>query len=559
MENLILKHALKNAVTHEGKAIAKAIIPKVIGEDTSLKENIKELVKNINKIVKKVNSMSIEEQEKLLKEKFPEMLGKKEEKKGLSELPNVRGKVTMRLAPFPSGALHIGNVRSMILNDEYVKKYGGELLLVIDDTIGSEQKPIVKEAYKLIPEALKWLKIKYNPKIIYKSDRLELFYKYGEKLIKKGAAYVCECPNALIRDYRVKGIECVHRGNTVAENLRKWKAMLKGEYEEGEAVVRLKTNMKDKDPAFRDRVLFRISKRRHERVGNKYFVWPMLEMSWAVDDMLLKITHIIRGKELMIEGRMENFIWDVLGYKKRPEMVYIGLLKIEGAKISKSKARAEVESGVYSGWDDPRTWSIQSLKRRGFKPEAIREFILSLGMSQSEIKVPIESLYAINRRLIDKEALRYFFVKDPVRLIVSNCPEMKIRIPMHPEIKKSRTYVIEKGINEFWISRKDVSLLEKEGRVRLKDAMNIELISTGETVKAKYAKNQKEVYNIRKIQFVIKGVDCKVLKPDGTWDSGLCEAYCKRIRKNEVIQFERYGFCKLEKKGKELDFIYTHP
>jgi glutamyl-tRNA synthetase len=367
---------------------------------------------------------------------------------------------------------------------------------------------------------------------------------------------VCECPNALIRDYRAKGIACDHRDNTLSENLRKWKMMLRGhDFSEGEAVVRLKTNMKDKDPAFRDRVLFRISERKHERVKNKYKVWPMLEMSWAIDDMLLGVTHIIRGKDLMIEGRMEEFIWDVLGLKKTPEIILYGLLQIEGAKISKSKARAEVEGGVYSGWDDPRTWSVQSLKRRGFKPEAIREFILSMGLSKADIKVPIENLYSINRKLIDLKANRYFFVSDPVKIIIKGCREGIASVPLHPEKKELKKYKIKKGDNVVFISKKDF----KKGKVRLKDYVNV-LIKTDGT--ADYAKDQKTVYDIKKIHFVVdkKMIPCKVLKEDGSWDEGLCEKCCENIKRGEIIQFERYGFCKLEKKGKKgLEFIYTHP
>jgi len=554
MYTVIRKHALKNALDH-GKAILKAVMPKVIGELPEAKKDIKSLVKQINEVISEVNKL---DEKKILKELTslaPELLEEKEEQ-GLPELKGVKKGMKFRMAPFPSGAIHLGNIRGMILNDEYAKKYKGKLLLVIDDTIGSEAKPIVKEAYKLIPEAIKWLGIKHEP-VIYKSDRLKLFYKQGEELIKKDAAYVCECPSELIRDYRAKGVACNHRSNSVKQNLKLWSKMHKGGYKEGEACVRLKTNMKDKDPAFRDRVLFRISDRAHPRVGTKYKVWPMLEMSWAVDDMLLGITHIIRGKELMIEGRMEEYIWKILGYEKKPFTRLTGLFQIKGAKISKSKSRQEVESGKYSGWDDPRTWSIQSLKRRGFKPEALREFILSMGMSLSEIKVPIETLYTFNRRLIDAEALRYFFVKNPVKLIVSDCPEKKISISMHPKTKRSRSYVINKGVNEFFIAQEDVKILKSEGWVRLKDAMNIDFTSASKSViKAKYSKNQEEVYDIRKVQFILKqGKDCKILKPDGDWDKGLCEDYCSRVKKGELIQFERYGFVRKEKDG---EYIYTH-
>jgi len=553
MYTVIRKHALKNALDH-GKAILKAVMPKVIGEMPGAKKDIKSLIKKINEVIIEVNKLDEKAILKELTSLAPELLEKKEEDQGLPELKNVK---KLRLAPFPSGALHIGNIRGAIINDEYAKKHKGKLLLVIDDTIGSEAKPIVKDAYKLIPQGLKWLKIKFDPNIIYKSDRLKLYYKYGEELIKKGAAYFCKCPTELIRDYRAKGVECSHRKQSINENLKEWKLMLKGKYKEGTACIRLKTNMKAKDPSFRDRVLFRISDKAHPRIGDKYRVWPMLEMSWAVDDMLLGISHIIRGKELMIEGRMQNFIWDLLGYKKKPEIIYHGLFQVKGAKISKSKARVEVESGEYSGWADPRTWSLQSLKRRGFKPEALREFILSLGLSTGEIKVPIDSLYTFNRRLIDADALRYFFVKDPVKLIVSGCPEKKVSISMHPKTKRSRSYIINKGVNEFFITKEDLKLLKSEGWVRLKDAMNIDFVSASNSmIKAKHSKNQEEVYDIRKIQFITnKGKECKILMPDGSYDKGLCEDYCNRVKKGEIIQFERYGFVRKESDGK---YILTH-
>ena len=191
MKDMILRYALKNAVTHDGKAVAGAVASKAIGENPSLKEDIKGLMKAVAQVIKEVNAMSQDEQLRILKEQYPEMLEEeKKEKQGLPELEGVVKEVVMRLAPYPSGDIHIGNTRVMIINDEYVKKYSGKLLLVIDDTIGSEEKPIAEEAYKLIPESIKWLGIKFDKKIIYKSDRLSLFYKYGEQLIKKGAAYV---------------------------------------------------------------------------------------------------------------------------------------------------------------------------------------------------------------------------------------------------------------------------------------------------------------------------------------------------------------------------------
>src|SRR3989344_7212375 len=257
--NLILKYALKNASEYNGKANFGSVLGKILSEKPELKQNIKELSKEIIGIIKKINSMKLNDINKALsKYEFHEV---KREKHVLPELKNVDGNVVTRIAPYPSGPLHIGNARPAILNDEYVKKYGGKLLLIIDDTIGSEEKQLVKEAFDLIPEGMRWLKMGFDSKIIYKSDRLGIYYKYAEELIKKDKAYACFCSVEQLRKNREKGIECIHRKAAAGENLKEWKKMVEGKYKEGEAVLRLKTAMNHPNPAFRDRVLFRISER----------------------------------------------------------------------------------------------------------------------------------------------------------------------------------------------------------------------------------------------------------------------------------------------------------
>src|SRR3989338_8867697 len=353
---ILRKYALQNALKFDGKANAGAVIGKVLAENPELKPKLKGIAKETSEIVKKINKMDLEKIREELQAIAPELLEKKEhEKKGLQELEKAEtGKVVMRIAPYPSGPLHIGNARPAILNDEYVKKYQGKLLMIIDDTIGSEEKQLIKEAFDLIPEGLRWLGVEFEPSIICKSDRLSIYYKYAEELIKKDKAYVCLCPSEELRKNRENQKDCEHRKASVQETLKEWKNMLT-KYKEGEAVLRLKTSMQHPNPAFRDRVLFRISERDHPRVGKKYKVWPMLELSWGIDDHLLGITHVIRGKELMIESEMEKFIWDIFGWQ-HPVLIHTGLLELEGVKISKSKSSKEVLSGEYTGWDDPRTW-----------------------------------------------------------------------------------------------------------------------------------------------------------------------------------------------------------
>src|SRR3989338_8712398 len=302
MKDVILKHCLLNAVQHEGKANFQAVLSKILGESPKLKSDIKMLAIEIQKVLDEINSWSLEKQKNEV-EKLNIIIENKphhKEERVLPDLSNVEKNIIMRMAPFPSGPLHIGNARMAILNDEYVKKYHGKLFLVIDDTIGSEEKIPISEAYGMIKNGLKWLGIKWN-KVFYKSARLEIFYKYAKKMLEINVAYVCECPTDKLRKNRRDGTECYCRSNDAKTNIEKWEMMLKGGYKEGEAIVRLKTDMNHENPAFRDRVLLRISNREHPRVGNKYKVWPMLEFSWAIDDYLLKITHVIRGKELMME------------------------------------------------------------------------------------------------------------------------------------------------------------------------------------------------------------------------------------------------------------------
>ena len=372
----ILAYALQNAIEH-GKADAGRVLPKLFQHGLDKKE-IPLVMKLINETVNKVNSLNEKEREKLFLES--EGVVKKHDRTETYELPElpeseVGKKMVLRLAPFPSGALHLGNAKTYLLNALYAEKYNADLLLVFDDTIGSVEKPIVKEAYDLIPDAWKWLGVKYK-KEYFKSDRLEIYYEYAEKLIEMNKAYVCYCKVEDLRKNRAEAKECSCRQYPKGIQHARWKELFKPSVQEGEASLRLKTDMEHPNPAFRDRVLFKIADRPHPRIGTKYRVWPTLEMSWAIDDHLFGITHIIRGNDLMIESDMEKYIWDLFKWK-HPALIHVGLVRLEGvgAKLSKSKAQKEVKSGVFSGWDDPRTWSVQSLARRGIRPEAIREFV----------------------------------------------------------------------------------------------------------------------------------------------------------------------------------------
>ncbi len=536
------KYALQNAVLHGGRAEAKAVLGKLLAEDASLRPRAKEVSAQVERVVAEVNALSPEAQRGALAQLAPELLEKPKGEAGPKELPPlpgaVDGQVVCRLAPYPSGPLHIGNARAFLLNDAYAKRYHGRLLLAFDDTIGSEEKPVLPEAYDQVKAGLDWAGVTYHD-VLYKSDRIPLHYEWAQKLLETDSAYACTCDAETLRRNREAGLACEHRGQDADETIAIWKAMLDGEYEEGEAVLRLKTDMKDPNPAFRDRVLFRVSNREHPRVGTRYHVWPMLEFSWAVDDHLLGVTHIIRGKDLVIEDQMETRLWDLLRIERRPAFVHMGILRFKDIELSKSRYRREIAAGRLAGIDDPRTWSLQSLRRRGIRPAALRDFLLSFGLSLNDIEVAAETLYAENRKLVDKEANRYFFVPEPVAIDVHGLPPMEsVKVPLHPDFPGRGERVLPLG-PKVHVAKEDFEKFRRQ-EVRLKDFCNVVLDHRAAFLSL-------ENKDIPKIQWVGHGgVPTHVVMPTGFESRGLAEPAVAALRVDDLVQFERIGFARID-------------
>ncbi len=558
-KEVIEAYALDNALSYEGKANPNSVLNALFSEGLK-KEEIKDIMPQITEIVKKVNSQTISEQELsflALKERIHKR--KVREEGELPELPNAKkGEVVMRLAPFPSGPLHIGNTRAAILNDEFVKKYKGKFILFFDDTIGSEVKQIEPEAYKLIEEGIKWLEIKPN-KILYKSDRNEIYYKYADELISKGYMYACDCPQEEFQRLKEKGVECPCRNLPVKRNLEKWKEMFKKNSKEGGMVIRLKTSMQDPDPAFRDRVMFKISERTHPRTKNKYRVYPSMEFSWAIDDHLIGTTHILRGIEHQMSTRVQEFIRDIFKWKN-PESIYNGLLQIEGIKISKSKGAKEVKSKAYIGWNDPRLWSLQSLNDRGISPKAIREFIINMGLNKSNATVPINVLYSIDKKFLTK-VNRYTFIENPKKIKINGSPELKIKLPLDSENKKFREF---KTSQEFFINQKDFDLM-LNGNYRLNNLLNFKFIYLNKIEPPSFSYISTDVDKSLKAKVINwlpleeRNISVRILLPNGKYINGIGEQSLFNLKAGEIIQFEKLGFVKLKKKNtKTMEFWLAH-
>jgi glutamyl-tRNA synthetase len=362
-------YALKNAISYNGKANQGAVISGLFNEGLK-REEIKEMLPKISDVVKEVNSLSLEEQKKEFKT-LEDEVGHRPEREGLPELPLAEKGVTMRIAPSPSGPLHLMHAINLSLNYLYVEKYGGKIYIRIEDT---NPENIYEKAYKMIQEEARWLTDNKGI-IMIQSNRMNLYYKYAEKLIKKEAAYICTCSPKEFKKYVEKKRNCPCRKKTIKENQKDWKKMFK-EFKEGEAVLRFKTpgvGMKHKNPAMRDFPLARINETEHPKQKKKYRVWPLMNLAVSVDDIETKMTHIIRGKDHRDNAERQKMIYKVLG-KKYPWYAFTGMTNFVGMKFSTRQMREDIESGKYSGWDDPKLPTVASLKKRGYKPIAFRKF-----------------------------------------------------------------------------------------------------------------------------------------------------------------------------------------
>lgn len=537
LDKLVKKYVLINATEHSGTAQPKSVLGKLLADSPDLRNQVLDLRYRIETVVNDINSWSLERQKSELDKLGGYQPVKKLEKKVLPEL-EYSGKFVVRFAPNPDGALHLGNVRPAILNDEYRKKYKGKFILRFDDTDPKVKIP-EKKFYKWIKDDLKWLKIKWN-KEITASKRINIYYKYAVELIKMGCAYVCTCDGERWKLLRDREKACPCRSVDARTNLRKWKKMLapKG-YKEGEAVFRVKTEMDAKNPAVRDWPGFRIvDKPQHPLVKKK--VWPLYNFASAIDDHLLGVTHILRGQEHSTNETKQSYVYDYFKWKY-PVVVTLGRFSLSDMVLSKSKIREGIANGSYGGWDDSRVGTVMALRRRGFQADALRQIVVDIGPKPSDITISLENLSAYNRKIVDKIANRYFFIPDPKKIEVKNMTLKKVKIPLHPERKK--------GFREFSLGKYfyiDVDDFDKyKGlEVRLKDLCNIKLGTV-----SKYEGT--ELKPLPKIQWVpaSKCIEVRVIT-SGKEIKGYGEPSIIKAKPGSAVQFERFGFVCIEKVSK---------
>ena len=538
MKEIILKYALQNAIRYNGKANVGAVIGKVFSENKNFDK--KKVASEVKKTVDEVNKLTLEEQKEKLSKLAPDLLERKIEERGLFDGFNIKGEVITAFPPEPSKYMHIGHVKALMLNYELAKKYKGKFIFRFEDTNPALVK---KEFYKIYLNDLKWLKIKPS-KITYASDNINKFYKLAEKLIKENKAYVCTHSLETIREYRAKGIECNHRNSNSNDSLKLWKDMFKGK----QYILRLKIDMNHQNSSMRDPVIFRIIKENHPRI-KRHIVWPTYDFENSVMDSLEGITYRMRSKEFELRNELHRLIQRSLGFKET-KIFEFGRFNLKGVPSSGRIIREKVHNKELIGWDDPSLTTIAALRRRGFRAEAIKNFVLSTGMSKAEAELGWGDLIVHNKRLLDKEAKRYFFIDNPIKINIKNAPKLEVKVPFHPDNKKLSSRKFKTG-DEFYIKDK----LEKNKIYRLMHLFNFknnEFLS----------RELDQKLNAKLIHWLPLSkelVDVEIVMPDKTIVKGLTERDAKKIKVNEVVQFVRFGFLRLDSKNKnKLTFWYSH-
>lgn len=563
MEDIVKMLALENAIKFKGKANPKALIGALIAKVPSAKTDMKLTMQIINNVVSEVNEMGFEKQKEVLlaenedyfSQKQEQKAQRKEQRKSLPELAGAEeGKVVMRLPPEPSKYAHVGHAASFLINYLYAQKYKGKCILRFEDT--NPEKATQEFADTILDDLQEYLGLKLSS-VLYVSDHMDKYYAYAEKLISEDKAYACFCKQAVMKDKRWNMQDCACRGKNDSSTV--WEEMKAGKHEDGSVVLRLKIDMSHKNAVMRDPVIFRLSSVEHYKQGTKYKVWPLYDFESAIEDALCGITHVLRSNEFQARIELQEYIRSILGLGSVITKQY-GRFSIGGATTKGREIRALIESGEYIGWDDPRLVTLQALKRRGIVKETLYELAKTIGMSRKETNVDYSVLAASNRRILDKTAKRVFALEDPVKITVKDMPSdvKEFKLSFNPDEKDGKRVF---GVSDvFYIEKKDYHKIADGQLVRLMDGMNVKKTSDGfEFVSLSYENYRDANEKGSLIHFLPEDsyIKAKVMMEDASFKDVLVEKSVLDFDEGEHVQFERWGFCRLDKKD-PLEFWYSH-
>lgn len=373
------------------------------------------------------------------------------------------GKVRTRFPPEPNGYLHIGHSKAIMVNFGYAKYHNGVCYLRFDDTNPEAEAP---EYFESIKRMVSWLG--FEPwKITYSSDYFDKLYDLAEVLIKNGKAYVCHCTAEEIK--RGRGIKedgtpggervaCVHRDRPIEENLEEFRKMRDGVYKPGEAILRMKQDLSSPSPQMWDLIAYRVLNAPHPRTGDKWKIYPTYDFTHCLVDSFENITHSLCTTEFYLSRESYEWLCDQV-HVFRPAQREYGRLNITGTVLSKRKIAKLVNEGIVRGWNDPRLFTLEAIRRRGVPPGAILSFINTLGVTTSTTNIQVVRFESAIRKYLEDTTARLMFVLDPVEVVVDNLPEdyeEMVTIPYRPGTPEfgDRTVPFTK---KFFIERSDFS------------------------------------------------------------------------------------------------------
>ncbi|MCQ2405416.1 MAG: glutamine--tRNA ligase/YqeY domain fusion protein [Clostridia bacterium] len=332
-------------------------------------------------------------------------------------------KVHTRFPPEPNGYLHIGHVKALCIDFGMAETYGGICNLRMDDTNPAKEDEEYVEAIK---EDIHWLGFDWDDRFYYASDYFEKMYEFAVGLIKKGLAYVCELSPDEVRDNRgdlTHPATSPYRDRPIEESLDLFARMRAGEFEDGKMTLRARIDLASGNFNMRDPVIYRIHHAEHHRQGNKWCIYPMYDFAHPIEDMLEDITHSLCSLEFEDHRPLYNWVRENIDYDTNPRQIEFARLGINHTVLSKRKLRQLVEEGYVAGWDDPRMPTLSGLRRRGYTPSSVKNFIERIGVAKVPNTVEIALLEHCLREDLNENATRALAVLHPVKLTVTNYPE----------------------------------------------------------------------------------------------------------------------------------------
>ena len=366
--------------------------------------------------------------------------------------------VQTRFPPEPNGYLHIGHAKSIILNNDIAKEYGGKFNLRFDDTNPTKEK---EEFVHSILEDVKWLGGEFEDRLFFASNYFEEMYEKAILLIKKGKAFVCDLSADEIREYRgdfkTPGKESPYRNRTVEENLKLFEEMKNGLCENGSRVLRAKIDMASPNINMRDPVIYRVARMTHHNTGDKWCIYPMYDFAHPIEDAIENITHSLCTLEFEDHRPLYDWVVKECEYDHPPRQIEFAKLYLTNVVTGKRYIKKLVEDGIVDGWDDPRLVSIAALRRRGYTPDAIRNFVKLAGVSKADSSIESAMLEYCIREDLKLKKSRIMAILDPIKLIIDNYPKGQSELctmPNNLENPELGEREIEFG-RELYIERED--------------------------------------------------------------------------------------------------------